>query len=91
LVKDCVSIQVSIIAFLFVCNGLPYILVGLLLHNQCFLKLLSNVLWVNPFHHQMVRFLWGCFNQCKKWSWLDLLGFVQRDALCYPFIATKWL
>ena len=49
------------------------------------------MLCVNPFHHQMVRFVWGCFNQCEKWSYQDCPSFVQRGALCKPFIATKWL
>ena len=56
-----------------------------------FLNLLSNVLYVNPFHHQMVRFVWGCFNLpelCAKMgsSCYDRLWKKQTLKVWYSFV-----
>ena len=59
------------------------------------LKLQKNVLCVNPSHHQMVRFVWGCFNRCEKWSWLDCLSFCSKSCFvltlyCHQMVIFVW-
>ena len=58
-------------------------------------EIASNVLCVNPFHHQMVRFVWGCFNRCEKWSWLDCLSFCSNRCFlltlyCHQMVRFVW-